>query len=46
MGMNAITVYVLAEGGIPDWFVSCFYLDDPDQNLQVNSIINRLNVGA
>jgi hypothetical protein len=34
MGMNAISIYVLAEGGIPDWFLSCFYLDDPDQNLQ------------
>lgn len=34
MGMNAITVYILAEGGIPDWFLSCFYLDKEEQNLQ------------
>eukprot|EP00729_Bicosta_minor_P009475 gene9474-21250_t len=42
-GMNAITMFILAEGGIPDTFFSLFYLDntnatappyDNDKNLQ------------
>lgn len=34
LGMNAITMYLCAEGGIIEWFLSCFYLGDPDKNLQ------------
>ena len=34
MGKNAITVYLLAEGGIPEWILSMFYVQsDPEQNL-------------
>ena len=33
MGMNAISMYVLAEGGIIQAFLSVFYFDDPDKNL-------------
>ncbi len=34
LGLNAITVYVLAEGGLPDWVCAMFYLQSPEQNLQ------------
>jgi hypothetical protein len=33
LGMNAITMYLCAEGGIIEWFLSRFWLDDPDKNL-------------
>eukprot|EP00049_Salpingoeca_infusionum_P001077 m.44964 g.44964 ORF g.44964 m.44964 type:complete len:1294 (+) comp10858_c0_seq5:36-3917(+) len=34
MGMNAITMYLCAEGDIIDWFLSRFYIQgDPDKNL-------------
>jgi hexosaminidase len=34
MGMNAIVLYILAEGGVVEWFLSCFYIDgDPQKNL-------------
>ena len=34
MGMNAISMYIFAEGDIVDWFLGCFYVgSDPDKNL-------------
>lgn len=33
LGMNAITMYILAEGGIIQWLLQGFYWDDPDKNL-------------
>lgn len=32
-GMNAITMYLLAEGGILQWFLSQFYLGSQERNL-------------
>ena len=34
MGMNAISMYLLAEGGIIDWALTCFYWDEPQKNLR------------
>lgn len=33
MGMNAITMYILAEGGIVQWVLQGFYWEDPEKNL-------------
>ena len=34
LGMNAIVMYLCAEGDIIDWFIAWFYVDgDPDKNL-------------